>query len=255
MDRVREIASSGLALRKARSLRVRLPLAALTIVSEAPGALTSFSEILRDELNVKQVRFEQLEEGSLESFGITKKLTVNARALGPRIGKQVQHVIKEAKAGNWEATAEGVSVDGMALEPAEYELQMEAADEASAIAFLSDGGFVIIDTQLTAELSAEGLARDTIRVIQDARKAAGLDVSDRIALVIGALDAADHEAIDFHSAMIASETLAAQSTVQSFANDLPEGTLETYRTELPAGKYANAGGLVIDITKIGTTNV
>ncbi|MGV8857425.1 isoleucine--tRNA ligase [Rhodoglobus sp.] len=255
MDRVREIASSGLALRKVRSLRVRLPLASLTIVSKTPDALASFSDILRDELNVKTVRFEQLEDGSLDSFGITKKLTVNARALGPRVGKQVQHVIKEAKAGNWEATAGGVSVDGMALEPAEYELQMEAADEASAIAFLSDGGFVIIDTQLTPELSAEGLARDAIRAIQDARKAAGFDVSDRIALVISALDAADHEAIDFHSAMIASETLAAQSTVQSFANELTEGTLETYRTELPAGKYANQGGLVIDITKIGTINV
>ncbi|MEV8253762.1 isoleucine--tRNA ligase [Rhodoglobus sp. NPDC076762] len=255
MDRVREIASSGLALRKARSLRVRLPLASLTVVSAVPSALAPFSDILRDELNVKAVKFELLEEGSLDSFGITKKLTVNARALGPRVGKQVQQVIKEAKAGNWETTAEGVSVDGMPLEAGEYELQMEAADEASAIAFLSDGGFVIIDTQLTPELSAEGLARDVIRSIQDARKAAGFDVSDRIALTIGALDTADHEAIAFHSAMIASETLAAESVVQAFANELEEGTLEVHRTQLAAGKYANTGALVIDITKMGTTNV
>ncbi|MBH0009076.1 isoleucine--tRNA ligase [Salinibacterium sp. SWN1162] len=255
MDRVREIASSGLALRKARSLRVRLPLASLTVVSAVPSALAPFSDILRDELNVKAVKFELLEEGSLDSFGITKKLTVNARALGPRVGKQVQQVIKEAKAGNWETTAEGVSVDGMPLEAGEYELQMEAADESSAIAFLSDGGFVIIDTQLTDELSAEGLARDVIRAIQDARKAAGFDVSDRIALTIGALDAADHEAIGFHSAMIAAETLAAESVVQAFANELEEGTLEVHRTQLAAGKYANIGALVIDITKMGTTNV
>ncbi|MBH0098851.1 isoleucine--tRNA ligase [Salinibacterium sp. NSLL150] len=255
MDRVREIASSGLALRKARSLRVRLPLASLTVVSDTPAALAPFSDILRDELNVKAVKFDALEEGSLESFGITKKLTVNARALGPRVGKQVQQVIKEAKAGNWETTADGVSVDGMPLEAGEYELQMEAADEASAIAFLSEGGFVIIDTQLTPELSAEGLARDVIRAIQDARKAAGFDVSDRISLTIGALDPADHEAIGFHSAMISSETLAAQSTVQAFANDLEEGTLEVHRTQLAAGKYANIGALVIDITKMGTTNV
>jgi len=255
MDRVREIASSGLALRKVRSLRVRLPLASLTVVSGSAQALVPFSDILRDELNVKSVRFEALEEGSLESFGITKKLTVNARALGPRVGKQVQHVIKEAKAGNWQATADGVAVDGMALEPTEYELQMEAADPASAIAFLADGGFVIIDTQLNSELLAEGLARDAIRVIQDARKAAGFEVSDRINLVITALDASDSEALGFHSAMIASETLAAQSTVQTFMNELSEGTLETYRTELPAGKYANAGGLVIDITKLGKINV
>ncbi|MBH0083208.1 isoleucine--tRNA ligase [Salinibacterium sp. SWN167] len=255
MDRVREIASSGLALRKARSLRVRLPLASLTVVSETPAALAPFSDILRDELNVKAVKFDALEEGSLESFGITKKLTVNARALGPRVGKQVQQVIKEAKAGNWETTADGVSVDGMPLEAGEYELQMEAADEASAIAFLSEGGFVIIDTQLTPELSAEGLARDVIRAIQDARKAAGFDVSDRISLTIGALDPADEEAITFHNAMIAAETLAAQSTVQAFANDLEEGTLEVHRTQLAAGKYANNGALVIDITKMGTTNV
>ena len=255
MDRVREIASSGLALRKARSLRVRLPLASLTVVSAVPSALAPFSDILRDELNVKAVKFELLEEDSLDSFGITKKLTVNARALGPRVGKQVQHVIKEAKAGNWETTADGVSVDGMALEAGEYELQMEAADESSAIAFLSDGGFVIIDTQLTAELSAEGLARDVIRAIQDARKAAGFDVSDRIDLVISADDASDHDAIAFHSAMIASETLAAQSAVQSFANELAAGTLEMHRTELAAGKYANTGALVIDITKMGATNV
>ncbi|QAV69688.1 isoleucine--tRNA ligase [Salinibacterium sp. UTAS2018] len=255
MDRVREIASSGLALRKARSLRVRLPLASLTVVSAVPSALAPFSDILRDELNVKAVKFELLEEGSLDSFGITKKLTVNARALGPRVGKQVQQVIKEAKAGNWETTAEGVSVNGMPLEVGEYELQMEAADESSAIAFLSDGGFVIIDTQLTPELSAEGLARDVIRAIQDARKAAGFDVSDRIALTIGALDAADHEAIGFHSAMIAAETLAAESVVQAFANELEEGTLEVHRTQLAAGKYANIGALVIDITKMGTTNV
>lgn len=254
MDRVREIASSGLALRKARSLRVRLPLASLTVVSAVPSALAPFSDILRDELNVKAVKFELLEEDSLDSFGITKKLTVNARALGPRVGKQVQHVIKEAKAGNWETTADGVSVDGMALEAGEYELQMEAADESSAIAFLSDGGFVIIDTQLTAELSAEGLARDVIRAIQDARKAAGFDVSDRIDLVISADDASDHDAIAFHSAMIASETLAAQSAVQSFANELAAGTLEMHRTELAAGKYANTGALVIDITKMGATN-
>jgi isoleucyl-tRNA synthetase len=255
MDRVREIASNGLALRKARSLRVRLPLASLTVVSKASEALAPFSDILRDELNVKAVRFEALDEGSLASFGITKKLSVNARALGPRVGKQVQHVIKEAKAGNWQTTTGGISVDGMALQPAEYELQMEAADEASAIAFLSDGGFVIIDTLVTPELSAEGLARDVIRMIQDARKAAGFDVSDRIALIISALDSADHDAISSHSAMIASETLAAQSTVQRFVNERTEGTLETYRTELPAGKYANAGALVIDITKMGTINV
>ncbi|MFZ2963344.1 MAG: isoleucine--tRNA ligase, partial [Rhodoglobus sp.] len=70
MDRVREVASCGLALRKARGLRVRLPLAGLTVVSPGAG-LGDFAEVLRDELNVKAVDVRPLEEGSLAAYGIT----------------------------------------------------------------------------------------------------------------------------------------------------------------------------------------
>ena len=70
MDYVREIASASLALRKARGLRVRLPLAKLTIVTARTEWFDGVEAILSDELNVKSVAFEALDEGSLESFGI-----------------------------------------------------------------------------------------------------------------------------------------------------------------------------------------
>ena len=115
MDRVREIASAGLALRKSTGLRVRLPLAELTVVSERTSGLTDFADILRDELNIKKLTVRALGQETLEEFGITKKLTVNARAVGPRLGKAVQQIIAAAKAGDWEPVADGVRVGGFEL--------------------------------------------------------------------------------------------------------------------------------------------
>ncbi|HTN59109.1 MAG TPA: class I tRNA ligase family protein, partial [Protaetiibacter sp.] len=212
MDRVREVASAGLALRKAQKLRVRLPLARLTVVAPDAPALDGFGDILRDELNVKALELVPLGESSLADFGITRRLTVNARALGPRIGKDVQRVIQAAKAGDW--SADGAPTDqlsvvagGVALEPGEYELELTVADEAGAIAFLPGGGFVVLDTVVTGELAAEGLARDVVRAVQQARKDAGLEVTDRIRLTLTG-DADAVAAIEAHRELIAAETLA-----------------------------------------------
>lgn len=258
MDRVREIASAGLALRKARRLRVRLPLARLTVVSDSTG-LAEFESILREELNVKNVSFEPLDEGSLERFGISRKLSVNARALGPRIGKGVQSVIQSAKAGDWVATGDTVTVGGVELFEGEFELDLHSASESAAISFLTGGGFVILDTETTPELEAEGFARDVIRVIQDTRKSAGLNVSDRISLSIVADAAADLTALSAFEATIAAETLA--TSTRFVAGESPEveaalhGEAGAQRTTLDPGKFANAGTLVIDVTKAGAVNV
>lgn len=222
MDGVREVASSGLALRKATSRRVRLPLATLTVVTSEPAALEPFAAIIRDELNVKQVVLEALEEDSLERFGITRTLRVNARAAGPRIGKQVQEAIKASKTGDWSADGGQVVAGGIALEPHEYELDLAASDPAAAIGFLSSGGFVLLDTATTPELEAEGLARDVIRAVQQARKEADLDVSDRIRLSLGS-DDDGRAAIATHQQLIAAETLAVDVEIDSAIGGVPVG--------------------------------
>src|SRR5690606_23684745 len=88
-DRVREVASAGLALRGARGRRVRPPLPRLAVVAPAAEALAGSGDIVRDELNVKDLALVPLAESSLADFGITRRLPVNARALGPRIGTDV----------------------------------------------------------------------------------------------------------------------------------------------------------------------
>ncbi len=264
MDSVREIASAGLALRKSRNLRVRLPLAALTVVTSRTQWFDGVEGILRDELNVKNVTF--LESADPGDFGITQKLTVNARALGPRLGKQVQQVIQAAKAGRWVqsgvstgSTTGTVEVDGIELYEGEFDLELEAADESSAIAFLGDGGFVLIDTELTPELLAEGFARDIIRAIQDTRKAAGLEVSDRIVLTITGAHKADIGVLGLFVETIAAETLAVEATFTESADPESTAALDaaagTQRTVLAVGQYSNAGVLVIDVTKSGAVDV
>ena len=209
MDQVRAVSSAALSLRKTNGLRVRLPLSKLTVVTPNAKKLSEFSSIIADELNVKQVELVELAVESASEFGVVNVLTVNSRALGPRLGKQVQEIIQAAKAGNWEQKPEGVFVNGIALQEGEYELSLTAKDESSEenlIGVLSSGGFVILNRVVTKELAAEGLARDVVRAIQQARKDADFDVSDRIKTeLIGSKDVLD--SVLAHEALVKNETL------------------------------------------------
>ncbi|UOQ60938.1 isoleucine--tRNA ligase [Leucobacter rhizosphaerae] len=221
MDEVRQITTNALSLRKARRLRVRLPLPELTVVTARPEALSPFVEILREELNVKSIVLVEQTESSAVDHGIVQTLAVNARAAGPRLGKQVQQAITAAKSGDWSESAGVVTAGGIALEPHEYELTLTVsgsggaasdAAEGPALALLPGGGFVLLSTETTPELEAEGVARDAIRAVQEARKHAGLEVSDRITLALTA-DDRFAAALLAHSELIAAETLAAGGLV------------------------------------------
>ncbi len=210
MDEVRDVASAGLALRKAHSLRTRLPLASLTVVVDDVAALGGFEPVLADELNVKQVRLVEAGSDDAAAYAVEQRLTVNARAAGPRLGKDVQAVIRGAKSGDWSVAADGtVTAGGFALQEGEYTLETVAGDATggAATAVLPRGGFVVLDTTLTPELEAEGVARDLVRTVQQARRDAGLDVSDRIALTISGPDDVV-AAARAHEALVAGETLA-----------------------------------------------
>ena len=228
MDQVREVSSVALSLRKASFLRVRLPLNKLTVVTQGASNLKPFSDIIADELNIKSVELVELSLDSASEFGVIKRLSVNARAAGPRLGKNVQSVIQAAKAGDWSQIDGKVIAGGVELVEGEYELDLVAdfaggADDAPTdlIGILASGGFLILDGKVTEELAAEGLARDTVRLIQQARKDAGFDVSDRIALTVSG-DEVVIAAIRAHQALVCAETLALEiSLVETEAIDVP----------------------------------
>jgi isoleucyl-tRNA synthetase len=228
VDGVREAVSAALALRKANALRVRQPLSELRVATPDPDALAPFTDLLAAELNVKRVVLSTVEEAAAGGVAVRRTLAVNARAAGPRLGRGVQTVIRAAKAGDWSTDAEGrvvVRTDegDVPMHETEYELTTAidvttAEGEAPTLAagVLPSGGFVVLDLALDDALRAEGYARDVVRAVQDARKAADLVVSDRIRLTVGV--PAEHEAaVRAHQEFIATETLALEVVVEPAA--------------------------------------
>ncbi|MDR6987065.1 isoleucyl-tRNA synthetase [Paenarthrobacter nitroguajacolicus] len=212
MDRIQQICSTGSSLRKGANLRVRLPLQELTVVAPGADALEGFAAVVADELNLRSVRLLDAATASPEEFGIEQKLVVNARAAGPRLGKNVQRAIKGSKSGDWSVDDSGVVVSGgLELEPHEYTLETVVAEAAdggsSAVAVLPGGGFVVLNTEVTPELELEGTARDLIRVIQETRRANDLNVSDRITVIVHA-DPTVGEAMTAQEKLIKTATLA-----------------------------------------------
>ncbi len=223
MDQVRTVSSVASSLRKGNGLRVRLPLAKLTVVTKEAESLRAFADIIAEELNVKTVELVELSLDSTTEFGVVKRLSVNSRAAGPRIGKSVQAVIQAAKAGDWDEVDGVVIAGGVALVEGEYTIDL-VADLAEAvgaeaptefIGILPSGGFLILDGKVTPELAAEGLARDVIRAVQQARKEANFDVSDRIKLTLSANDEV-LSAVAEHAALVKSETLTLE--LETFSN-------------------------------------
>lgn len=176
MDTVRAISSAASSVRKAHHLRNRLPLQQLTIALAHTQDVEGLKSIIADEVNVKRVEFTQ-DVASVGRFDIV----VNARAAGPRLGKDVQRVIKAVKSGNYTVADNGtVKADGIALQEGEYIRKLVAKDPDNTAEVAGVGGLVVLDTHITAQLEAEGWAADRIRGLQEARKQAGFDVSDRI---------------------------------------------------------------------------
>ncbi|MFZ9696689.1 MAG: isoleucine--tRNA ligase [Ilumatobacteraceae bacterium] len=202
MDGVRDICSTALSVRKAHNRRVRLPLQSLTVASPDLGGASDFADIIRDEVNVREVRFSS-DVGSVAS----RELQVLPKVLGPRLGAQVQAVIAAVKKGDW-TIDNGVPVaGGITLNEGEYTLKLVAAPGTASAALGNASGVVVLDVEVTPELEAEGAARDMVRTLQQTRRALDLNVSDRVAVAIdgpGALLAQ----LEAHVGMISAEVLA-----------------------------------------------
>ena len=222
MDQVRDVCSTTLSLRKVHSRRVRLPLGELTVASPLANALQSFVSIITDEVNVHKVTLTT-ELGQVAKH----ELQLIPAALGPRLGANTQKVIVAVKKGDWSINGDVVIAGGVALEPHEFQVKLVAASgdtETIASAALADGqGIVLLDIELTDALLAEGAARDIVRMVQQARREAGLAVSDRIVLTLGLPELLQSQVSQFE-AYIASETLA--QSIEWASDREPTGDLD-----------------------------
>ena len=203
MDQIREAASMALRLREDAGLRVRLPLSSATIAGKHASDLAEVAQLLAEEINVHDVILTE-DIGQLA----TLILRPNGNVLGPRLGGDVQKVFGAAKKGEWTLVADGrIEVAGHTLDSDEYELALEPNDPISTASLRSNESVVVLDMEVTPELEAEGAARDLIRTIQQARKDADLEVTDRIEVEIN-WSPHNVEAVKAHEAVIMAAVLA-----------------------------------------------
>jgi isoleucyl-tRNA synthetase len=212
MDAVRRTVELGRAARAHSKVKIRQPLPKAVVVATAEErpAIERLAGIVSSELNVKELEFVA-EESELVSY----RVKPNYRALGPKFGSQMPQVAAAVEALEADKVAGalddggevGISIDGHdhTLSEDEVSLVMEPLEgyqvEAEA------GHAVALALELDDELRAEGLAREIVHAVQNARKAAGLEVSDRIELTLGG-DAELTAAARAHEAYISGETLA-----------------------------------------------
>ena len=204
MDMVRDVCSSALSVRKAHSRRVRLPLASLTVASPNASSLQNFLDIVKDEVNVREV----LLTADVDAVA-SHELQVVPAVVGPRLGPNTQKVIVAVKKGEWTQEGETILVAGETLQPGEYALKLVTKSDSASAPLPGGAGVVLLDIHLTPELEAEGLARDVVRAVQQARRDADLNVSDRIVLTLGA-EPAVQDQLAPHEGLIAGETLAVE---------------------------------------------
>lgn len=214
MSAVLRVVSLGRAVRGQTGLRQRQPLPKVLLrarTAEQTASLGRFAEQIKEELNVKEVEL-------LDQYAelVTYQLRPNLPVLGKKFGKEVPKVRAALQAADASEVArhvrdgkffEVVTESGERYELGPDEVLVDARSPEGYAALEEAGYLVAFDTTLTRELELEGLARDLVRGIQDGRKKAGFEVSDRITLHLD-LTGDAREAAEAWQEYITSETLA-----------------------------------------------
>ena len=203
MDFVRDLCSTALSIREEANIRIRLPLASLTLACGSAGnELFDYSSLIKDEVNVKAIH---VIDGGNEFGDKTVKIK---GSVGARLKSQMPSVLRAAAEGNWQLMDDGtLAIAGLILQADEFEVKVKVRPGILGKQLNHHEGIVILDTNVTPELENEGLSRDLVRLIQMSRREANLNVSDRIELTL-CLPENILSAIQPHIDFICSETLS-----------------------------------------------
>jgi isoleucyl-tRNA synthetase len=226
MQVARDAVELGRAARAQARLKVRQPLREAVVVAadRERAAIGQLEALVRDELNVKSLRYvSQADE--LGRF----ELKPAYRALGPRYGKRMPQVAKAVAALDPASAARtlrdggtvAINIDGKDHALGADDLQLVLQPLEGYQVERSGAHAVALDLELDDELRREGLAREVVHAVQAARKAAGLNVEDRISLTLGG-DAELLDAARAHQDYVAGETLATTLSYDGDAGDAAE---------------------------------
>ena len=202
---VRDACSTLLSLRKAEGLRVRLPLAKAVVATADEALVRPHLDILRDELNVKEVELT----ADTHRFG-TKELILNPKTLGPRLGGRTQEVIRAHKAGDWRIEGDVAVVGGVELQPGEFDFRVVSAGDGAVRDAEGQRGSRAARHRGHRRAGGRGPCPRPGPSGTAGAPRPGLDVSDRIRLDIAG-PAEVVEAFEVHRQLVAGETLAVET--------------------------------------------
>ena len=179
-----------------------MPLASLTVI----GATLSpaYQEIVKDELNVKEVRFDD----NLSNYA-TKSVYLYTPLLGKTLGKDMGVVMAAYKQGDWSLNDNGtLSIGGKTLTNELFEVRLDMKEGVAGQAFSDNKAVLTLDTNVTDSLKREGMARDFVRLVQTLRKDKDFNISDRIELCYSTKDSELAQALQENQSYIAEQVLA-----------------------------------------------
>ena len=204
MDKVRAICSTAKSVREEAKLRNRLPLMRMTIAGVREADLAEFTDLIKDEINVKEVAFAD------DVLSVANKfLYLKTPLIGKRLGAFMKDIMAASKTDAWSVQEDGtLSIAGQVLNADEFELRLVLKDGLNGLALPDNTAVVQLDTKVYPELEKEGIARDFVRTVQNLRKEKNLDVSDRIILSYEASTDLINDALELHKNYIMEQVLA-----------------------------------------------
>ncbi len=222
MALVRDVASLGRAARAAAKLKVRQPLAKVEVIlaDSTPGDepwLAAHADLVCDELNVKQFEICREPERYIE-----RSMLPDLKKLGPRLGRDLPKVRQALATADATAILASIQLTGRAALPLPGggEVMLEEGDvivrttaKPGWAAAEGPRAVVVVASEVTPELVAEGLVREVVHAVQTRRKALDLEFTDRVDLAFATPSAELHAAIQAHLKFIVAETLAVTATV------------------------------------------
>jgi len=212
MKITRQAVSMGRAIRSMHNLKIRQPLKALHLVTrntEEKKILREMEDIIREELNVKEVIFRENEEDL-----VVYRAKPNYPVLGRMLGKDMKAAAEKIEALSprevqelMEGTTLSIDLGSRMLDLTNEHVPVQR-DERENLKVLNEGSLTVaLDPEVTEDLRQEGIIRDLIRVVQNLRKESGFDVTDRISLFLQG-DEEMQSAVDNYQDYLMSETLA-----------------------------------------------
>jgi isoleucyl-tRNA synthetase len=238
MDLVRNLCSVALSIRDNKNLRVRLPLNKLIVIGKNAERILPFSEIIAEEVNVKSIEIKE-EISELADL----KLQINFKKIGAKFGNKIKEITAAAKNGDWKKSSEKeIEIAGIVLHGDDFDLKLATKnndEKKFAIAALPTNDYLVqLDIEITKELEDEGIARDIIRAVQQNRKDANLDISDRISLKIFSNNLRILDAAKIFESYIKEQVLSDSLLCAATAGEVKQDTKFSCENKLEDGDLA-----------------